>query len=87
MKPTPSGPFAGRLRSRGIYLVRGKDSTGRSAWYYLRVCKKSPLLFERDARKGQIQLADYGEILCSGYGENPPESAVRDMRENWGFQS
>lgn len=83
----PAGPFSERLRNRRIYLIRGSDGTGRQAWYYLRVCKKSPLLFERDARKGQINLSDYGEILQSGYGKDPPASVVRDMQETWGFQS
>ncbi len=86
MNHSPAQSFVNRLRSRHIYLIRGKDITGRQAWYYLRVCRRPPALFEKAVRQGSIQLTDYGEILFSGYGQDPPETIVKTMSEQWGFQ-
>jgi hypothetical protein len=78
--------FTSRVSREHIYLVRGKDSTGHAAWYYIRVERPKRNLFERESRKGQIQLTDYGTILMSGYGEKPPPDAVRRAREEFGFE-
>ena len=73
-------------RADNIYLVRGNDITKRPAWYYVMVDKMKKRLFEIDAKKGQINLTDYGQILHSGYGENPPEDMKAKMKEEYGFE-
>ena len=54
-----------------IYLVRGKDR-GRPAWHYVHV--KDTLLTEflEKTRGGSLDVADYGEVLSSGWGDDPP---------------
>lgn len=69
-----------------IFLVRGRDAAGERAWYYVMVDKG-----KRDAFKSQegvpfLKLTDYGEILHSGFGDNPPESIIRQMEEEYGFR-
>lgn len=75
-------------RSRGnlIYLVRGDDHTKRKAWYYVqvRLCMRSQLQVAV-AVQGQIQLTDYGRIISSGYGQNPPRGDADWMCVNYGW--
>jgi hypothetical protein len=73
-------------RADCIYLVRGNDSTGRAAWYYVMVDKLKKRIFESDAKKGQIQLTDYGKIIISGYGEEAPNSVKQRMKDEYGFE-
>jgi hypothetical protein len=84
--PRSPRSFLNRLGAHLIYKIRGNDSTGRAAWYYLRVEPLKKTVFERESRKGQIQLTDYGTILMSGYGENPPRDVVRLAKEEFGFE-
>lgn len=88
-KPTDKKSFADAVsasRADCIYLIRGNDSTGRAAWYYLQVEKLKKKIFEIDARKGQIQLTDYGKIIISGYGEHPPADVKQRMKDEYGFE-
>lgn len=73
-------------RADCIYLVRGTDSTSRNAWYYVQVEKMKKRIFEIDAKKGQIQLTDYGVILYSGYGDDSPQDMKVKMKEEYGFE-
>jgi hypothetical protein len=73
------------VEASSICLVRGKNS-GREAWYYVRVNKKPMVLFEEAMKGGSMDLADYGEVLLSGWGKDPPADAVRRAREEWGFK-
>lgn len=73
-------------RADSIYLIRGNDSTSRAAWYYLQVDKLKKKLFETDAKKGQIQLTDYGKIIISGYGEQVPADVKKRMKDEYGFE-
>ena len=67
-----------------IYLVRGKDQ-GKAAWHYVKVRDKAILpIFLKKADGGPIDVSEYGEILHSGWGENPPEDVVKDIEENYG---
>jgi hypothetical protein len=85
MNPPESRSFTSRIEARQIYLVRGRASGGREAWYDVRVSKKRPLVFEKEVALRHVDLADYGEIILSGYGKDPPESAATVMREKWGY--
>jgi type IV secretory pathway TraG/TraD family ATPase VirD4 len=78
--------LAKRVEANSICLVRGKNS-GREAWYYVRVNKKPMVLFDEAMKGGSLDLADYGEVLLSGWGKDPPADAVRRAREEWGFKS
>lgn len=73
-------------RTSDIFLIRGKDTTGRRAWYYLLVEKTKKRLFESDVKRPQMQLTDYGTIVYSGYGENPPDDIKTKMFDDYGFK-
>ncbi len=88
VREEPRKSFASSVsssRTDCIYLVRGNDSTSRAAWYYVMVDKPKKRLFEIDAKRGQIQLTDYGKIIYSGYGENPPDDMKKKMKDEYSF--
>lgn len=87
--PAPRKSFASAVsssRADCIYLIRGSDSTGRPAWYYLMVDKPKKRLFETDAKRGKIQLTDYGKVITSGYGEDSPQDVKKKMKDEYGFE-
>ena len=61
-----------------IYLIRGKVK-GKQAWHYVLV--KSHLLkkIEDQTASGTVNVADYGHVLYSGWGTDPPESTKNKL--------
>jgi type IV secretion system protein VirD4 len=82
--PTARLSLARRVEARQIYLVKGKTQ-GREAWYFVLVNRKPALVFETEMRQGRFNLEEYGEVLLSGWGKEPPEEVMRRAREEWGF--
>ena len=80
--------FVARLNADSatdIYLVRGNDTTGRPAWYYVRTHRGKKVAFEAASKRGNVQLTEYGVILLSGYGKTPPPEVVARMSDEYGF--
>lgn len=72
---------------KNIYLVKGgKDSTGRDTWFFIRVDSLKTSLFKQKIKTGSLDLQDFGEILESGYGEEPPEYIFTHMEKKYGFK-
>ena len=53
-------------------LVRGKDR-GRAAWHYVLVKKHLLGLYLKRTNGGSLDVADFGDVLGSGWGKDPPE--------------
>ncbi|KJV68929.1 hypothetical protein [Candidatus Neoehrlichia procyonis] len=66
-----------------LFLVRGKDK-GRFAWHYVLVDKNKREMFLAKSKSGSIDVALYGQILYSGWGENPPEEIVKKIEDEYG---
>ncbi len=66
-----------------LYLVTGRDA-GRKCWYYVMVDKAKHSLFKAKLKTDFIQLNDYGNILYSGWGEEPPEEMKQKIEEQFG---
>jgi len=78
--------FQDQLKQRGgelVYLVRGKDR-GRAAWHYVHVEKNKLPLFLKKVESGTVDVSMYGEVLHSGWGENPPDDIVQQIKEQFG---
>jgi hypothetical protein len=73
-----------RERANNVFLVRGNDSTGRAAWYFVLVDPAKRAAF-RKAFSGQLELSAYGRILASGYGADPPDDVRERMKTEYGF--
>ena len=71
-----------RRRSQNVFLVRGKDR-GRAAWHYVLVDNQKREMFLAATKSGSLDVADYGEVLESGWGEDPPERVVKRIEEEF----
>jgi hypothetical protein len=65
-----------------VYLVRGKDN-GRAAWHYVLIDKVKLPLFQKAIRTGALDVSEYGKILYSGWGEDPPPEIIEAVRERY----
>ena len=73
----------GVLRSR-VFKVRG-NNRGRQVWYLVLLSSKSEEYKEQFLEKlksGTINAANWGYIVESGWGEDPPQS-IMDKLSNW----
>ena len=58
-----------------VYLVRGKDK-GKPAWHYVLVDKDLLGLFLKKTKGGSLDVADFGAVLRSGWGKDPPDGTI-----------
>jgi len=57
------------------FLIRGKDK-GRKAWHYVEVRRNVVHIFLQKTRAGQVDVAVYGTVVKSGWGEDPEKAIV-----------
>ena len=78
---TPSPDEAG---VQSLVLVRGKDMQGAPQWAYALIPADNYLPFKLAESEGAYRLADFGQVLHYGSGDNPPEDITRQMAEEYG---
>ena len=70
-----------------FYLVRGKEEgTGRASWHYVLVKKHLLGLFLKRTNGGSLDGADFGAVLRSGWGKDPPEGTIDQILEECDFK-
>ena len=69
--------------SERIYLVRGKDR-GKPAWHYVLVEKLLFGLFLKRTQGGSLDVSDFGKVLKSGWGVDPPVGTTDKILEDGG---
>ncbi len=74
-----------KSKSDLIYLVKGIDA-GRKAWYYVLVERIKLQLFLKALTEEIIHLENYGVILYSAYGEEPPQNITDSLKEEYGIE-
>ena len=72
------------LQGNLVYLVRGKDR-GKPAWHYVLVDEDKVEAFKSKIATGNLDVADYGNVLFSGWGEDPPEEKKRMIEMQFGM--
>ena len=55
-----------------IYRVSGKEE-GKLVWHYVLVNKHVLGLFLKKTQEGSLDVADFGAVLRSGHGKDPPD--------------
>jgi len=65
-----------------LYLVRGKDK-GKPCWHYIMVDKHKLPMFKIRVKSDFIDLDEYGEVLESGWGIDPPEDVAKRIKEQY----
>ena len=73
-----------RALAKYIYLVKGIDA-GRKAWYYVLVEALKVQLFLKALNDDIIHLENYGKILYSAYGEEPPAHITKALKDEYGI--
>ncbi len=75
-----------QLRNDGsrVYLVRGKDK-GCQSWHYVLLVDDEETIqaFKAKVKSGSVDVADYGQVLKSGWVEDPPEETKKWCKENY----
>jgi hypothetical protein len=74
-----------KAQAEFVYLVKGIDDN-RKAWYYVLVEKLKLQLFLKALNDDIIHLENYGKILYSAYGEEPPASITNQLKEEYGIE-
>ena len=77
--------LSGSLTER-VYLVRGNDRRqNRPAWQYVLVNDDYLEQFLERTKGGSLDVADYGQVLLTGWGKDPPEHITKLVGERLHF--
>ncbi len=71
-----------KKRNYKIFLTKGRYD-GVYTWHYVKVNTLKHPLFQKAIQSGTTDVAQYGEILFSGWGKEPPESVSQKIKENY----
>lgn len=80
--------FVNQIRSsnENVLDLRVKLTNGEECYYFLKIYPDRKNLFLTLLSKGnQINLAKYGEVLASGYGD-PDKELVQKMKDDYGLR-
>ena len=72
-------------KNNRMHLVLTKTKEGVDAWWYVLVDPPKLNAFHDAMKKGGCDLADFGKVLKSGYGAEPPATIKAEMQEQFGF--
>lgn len=70
-------------RNFKVFLTQGKY-LGVYTWHYVKVDMLKLPLFQKALKSGSLDVAEYGEILFSGWGVNPPPEIRRHVDAEYG---
>ena len=70
--------WLGLVRSRPslVRIVRGTDR-GKPAWHYVLLDEGKENAFKEQVCSGRVNVAAYGKIIRSGWGEDPPNDVKK----------
>jgi hypothetical protein len=72
-----------RKSNQKIYLSQGHYE-GHSTWHYVKIDALKEPLFKQAIKSGSVDVADFGEVIFSGWGEKPPQSVVEMIQKKYG---
>lgn len=86
-----TGIFNNRLiiksQNNRVFKISGRDSTGRSAYYFVLIEKNKVQDFLKHKVGDTYNLEDYGKIVYSAYGEKVPREVKEMLKEKYGFDN
>ena len=71
-------------KSNLLWLVKG-DHKSLKAWWFVLVKPLKLSAFKAALGSGSMLLTEYGEIISSGYGENPSANDIEEIKQK-GFE-
>ena len=66
-----------------IILCRGKDGLGKAIWAYLCIKPSMASAFKEARERGGFDIAEYGTVIESGEGEEPPANIMLRMERDY----
>lgn len=70
-----------------VHFIRSHDGRGDPCYFVLRASKASfRRLMTAQERHKAIDIADYGEVLISGFGPHPSAIARGELRDKYGIE-
>ncbi len=69
-----------------VLIKHLRDNSGRLAWYFVKIATTKYAAFKRQLEQKNVDLSSYGEVLASGYGEQPPLRVQQRMTRVYGFK-
>ncbi len=71
-------------KDKRTMIVTGTDR-GRPAWHYVLLVDDEETIqtFKAKVKSCSVDVADYGQILKNGWGEDPPEETKKWIEENY----
>jgi isocitrate dehydrogenase len=73
-----------KSKSSNICLYTGQDKTGREAWYFILLSAGKKEKFASECQN-DIDLAEYGKVIVSGYGKEIPKETLAMIKEKYDF--
>lgn len=67
-----------------VVLVQGEDRHGSPQWAYALIPADRFMAFRMAEEAGNYDLAEYGTIVCSGKGLEPPQETREQMAAEYG---
>lgn len=75
------------LKKQDIIILVESTDNGKPAWWYVKCTSRiSAEKLKGVCRLGNldtIPLQEYGEIILSGWGANPPPEAIKQIEEQY----
>ncbi|MDX1950431.1 MAG: hypothetical protein SFT90_08075 [Rickettsiales bacterium] len=66
----------------GLFRIVTSKNNGDYAWWILKLEPLKEKIFEKDVELGKaLNLDSYGVVLKKGYGENPPEEIIQEIKD------
>ncbi len=81
---SPKYTWMKRYQGLRMHTVRGKDR-GRPCWCYvvLKDDEETIREFHKTVASGHVNPADYGEVLKSGWGKDPPQEVIDELKKQY----
>lgn len=76
-----------KSRDGNVWLLRTTDAQARACYFYIRVDPLKKAILENRIGQSGLTITDYGEIITSGFGENPPLAVAQRMKDEYGFEA
>ncbi|NBX04127.1 MAG: hypothetical protein EBR02_08760 [Alphaproteobacteria bacterium] len=76
------------IRGEGhrLYYIRGTTDIGLATWYFALIRPTMLAAYEKLDKKSHYDIADYGDVLLSGYGEYAPDDVIERMNREYNCQ-